>query len=98
MYKFLVSIILVFAFISCDSSNIDEKKFIDTYREILIARETIADSALANIKVDSIISVNGYTSISFREVFFELAKDRKSFGNLIDSVRKSIVADSVAFR
>ena len=92
-YQFLLLFLMLFCLISCSDSQKEEERFINTYREILIARETIADSILANKKVDSIINHYDYTQDSFRDAFFEIMKDNKNFSALIDSLRSSILKE-----
>ncbi len=98
MKNIIFCLVFIFALSACSQDENSEGRFIETYRQILIARETIPDSVQANTAVSKIIQKNGYTESSFKEEFFNLAKDKKSFGNLIDSVRKSILNDSSVFK
>ena len=67
-----------------------------TYKEILIARYTIADSLKANQEVMNILKRNGYSFREFLDTFWELRnKDSKRFSAIIDSIRKSAVHDVI---
>lgn len=98
MKKILLIILSLTFAVSCSDNNESETKFFKTYREILVAREMYQDSSEANLKVEQIIQENGYTQQSFRQTFFELAEDKNRFTKMIDSVRNSILKDSVAFK
>ena len=81
-------------FSSCDDTpDIDEEKFIETYKEILITRESTIDSVEANKIVSKIIKDHGYSEASFRKEFFELASEREVFLRVIDSLRESVKRD-----
>lgn len=84
--KKLIIIFAIFAAISC-SDNSEMQRFGKTYKEILIVRESISDTSVANKRVQKIISDNGYSELEFREVFFDLAKDKQKFAKFIDSLR-----------
>lgn len=100
MKKFFLVLIL-FSLVFCiqcskDKFSSDEKKFIKTYKEIILARYTIEDSVKANQEVLKIIKQNGYSFRQFLETFWELRnKDSKRFSELIDSVKKSAVNDLI---
>ncbi len=93
--------LILFSFVflfqcSKDRFSSDERKFIKTYKEILLARYTIADSVKANQEVLKILKRNGFSFRQFLEKFWELKnKDSKRFAELIDSVRKAAVNDLI---
>ena len=91
MNIFLI-ILVSLIFYSC-SSNSDQERFYNTYRQILIARSEIEDSLVANKKVLEIIKQNGYTEKEFEKTFFELARKEKDFVKVIDSLRNSVKHD-----
>jgi len=82
-------------FSSCSDSKTKQKKFLNAYKEILIARETIADSTEANKKVAEILKKYDYDESKFRRDFFELAKNSDDFRTLLDSLRNSIIKDTI---
>lgn len=96
-YIFLI-LISLFGLVSCTDESKREQKFFDTYREILIARESIQDSVAANKKVQEIIQKHGYDDFTFKQEFFDIAKDNDKFLKLIDSLRNSIIRDTSAFK
>jgi hypothetical protein len=82
-----------FFFFNACGSNVDKDKFLNTYREILIARNEILDSSNANMRVLQILKNNNYTEQSFKEEFFYLAKNENGFLKIIDSLRNSITTE-----
>ncbi len=84
------TVCIVVIFVAACSEQSDTKHFSDTYGQILLLREQIADTSVANAKVDSILKANGYTKASFKETFQELSKSPESFRKMMDSVRTSI--------
>jgi predicted transcriptional regulator len=83
----LVAVMLLFA---CSDSQIDEKKFYDTYKQILLIREANADTTIANPMIREIFEKNKYPKENFQKDYFELAKDPKRFVQKIDSIRNLI--------
>ncbi len=90
----IAAIVSVFFLASCGADRAEEEKFLQIYREILIAREQIADSLKANQRVAEILEKNGYDEPRFRQTFFEFAKDKKRFTEMLDSLRKSVLSDT----
>lgn len=62
----------------------------DAYTEILLARESIADSLEANREVESILSRYDYSEPEFREAFAEKMQNPEHFMRTLDSVRKLV--------
>mgnify|MGYP000955115527 CR=1 FL=1 len=90
------SIILgLLLFSSCSDSKVKQEKFLNAYKEILLARETITDSTEANKKVAQILKKYDYDEPTFRKDFFELVKNSDNFRALLDSLRNSIIKDTV---
>lgn len=77
---------MIFLF-ACSSEEEELERFIDTYREVLIARETHVDSSEANAAVREVFREHGYTEPEFRRKYFDLARDTKRFIVVLDSVR-----------
>lgn len=85
---------LLFLIVSCtESSNNLEEKFISTYKEILMVRQTYPDTTIANPKVDSLLKANNYTEEEFRSEMFSLMKDNKELLKVLDSLRNEINKD-----
>ncbi len=89
MKKFLIAATLCLILISCDDQgNIDKEKYLEAYREILVARETIADSLEANQEVQRILEKYKYTTKSFADDAMKLISEDGEFYQIIDSLRK----------
>ncbi|MFN3781004.1 MAG: hypothetical protein ACK4SO_02380 [Candidatus Kapaibacteriota bacterium] len=102
MKKGLVIIFLFsLALLSCQKERYSsaEKKFMKTYKEILIARYTIEDSTEANKKVMEILKHNGFTFRKFLDFSWELrAKDIRKFNEMMDSIRNEAARDVIELR
>ncbi len=87
----LLTISIIFFLASCDLweqvSGESKEKFIHTYKDIIIIREQYPDTLEANPKVDSLLNEKGYTQESFKEEYFNFAKDSREFIKMIDSAR-----------
>lgn len=86
----LSALILLLMAISCneDKKHIPDN-FIDTYEDVLIARERYDyDSVMAQRKVDSVMKFHGYDEPTFRQDYFHYATEYKEeFIRVIDSLR-----------
>jgi hypothetical protein len=94
--KIILIISAILSFTASCGNGQDEKYevFLQTYKDILIARESTADSALANQKVDSILNAKGLSEAKFRQIMIDLSQDKDDFFKMIDSVRSSLKAIS----
>lgn len=93
MKRILIALALFFTFIACgEQSSIDQDKYLKVYREILIARETIADSLEANKEVQDILEKYEYTLDRFAEEAMELQRNSGDFLKIVDSLRKEFRA------
>jgi len=93
----IILIVSTILFLTASCGNDQDEKydvFLDTYKDILIARESTVDSTLANQKVDSILNANGLTEIKFRQIMIDLSQNKDNFFIMIDSVRSSLKAIS----
>ncbi|MFP4370311.1 MAG: hypothetical protein ACLFR2_12095 [Candidatus Kapaibacterium sp.] len=84
--KIIITVVILFAALSCSTEK-TERKFVEVYKDIIIAREMISDSTKANKVVDSILNSHGMNEAEFRQKYFELSSDRKKFVKMIDSAR-----------
>jgi hypothetical protein len=92
MKSIIVIASLIISLSSCDFVDdyigIDREKFVATYTDILVVRETYPDTTVANKIVRDIYSKHDYTEEQFRDEYFELFQDDKDeFLELIDSAR-----------
>lgn len=89
MLKYLILTLTIFAVLSCSKDDEFEERFLNTYREIVYARELyMEDSTKANEEVEKVFEKYSYTEPEFRNDYFELAQDREKFITMIDSVRE----------
>lgn len=95
MNNFFVLLILAILLFSCSDNKKKEEKFLKTYKEILITRETITDTAVANKKIAEILKKYGYDEPTFRHDFMELARNSDKFRITLDSLRQSIIKDTL---
>jgi hypothetical protein len=101
MFKRIALLLLAIILISCQKEKFSssEKKFMKTYKEILIARYTIEDSVKANRKVMEILKQNGFTFREFLDYTWELrSKDLKKFNEMIDSIHKDATREVIEAR
>jgi hypothetical protein len=92
MKRLLIILIASLTLSSCDIIDdyigIDRERFVDTYTEILIIRETYPDTTVANKMVRDVYGKYDYTEEDFRDDYFELFKnDKDEFLQLMDSAR-----------
>jgi Zn-finger nucleic acid-binding protein len=65
----------------------DKDKFVDTYKDILIARETIPDSTNYEKEYQKILEKHGYNTKSFQEDYYKLSKKPDQLLALMDTAR-----------
>ena len=66
----------------------EEDNFVETYTEVLIAREQFSrDTALANTNVRAILKQHGFTEETFRQRFSELSGKPEKLRQMLDSSR-----------
>lgn len=85
--RIILLILSAVIFISCSNWSSDKDKFTETYKDILIVRLKVQDSVAAEKAVDAVYKKHGFTKSSFKEKYFELAKDHKVFMTILDSAR-----------
>lgn len=92
--KITIVIAILLFLMACESDSSRLEKYTDIYFDIMVAKETYLDSALAAKAVDSILSRYGYDILSFEKESYELfSKNRRYFTTMIDSVRKRAEAE-----
>ncbi len=74
---------------SCSGSwSKDDENFVQTYTEVLIAREQYPnDTAKANARVRAIIQQHGFTEAVFRQRFNDLTSKPEKLRQMLDSAR-----------
>ncbi len=93
MKKILFALVLCLTLYSCDETpDIDKEHFINAYREILLARESIADSVAANKEVQMILTKYDYTMETFAKEYQDLMSGDSQIYGIIDSLRKEFRA------
>ena len=87
--KYILIILSLLILSSCEQEDsIDDKKFLDIYTEVLIARESTTDREKGTEEVNKVLAEHGMTEPEFRKTYLELSKeDPKRLGRLIDSIR-----------
>lgn len=91
----LFFVLFIILLTSCSNIEKKQEKLLKAYKEILITRETIMDSLEANQKVQEILKKYDYDEITFRSDFFELANNSEKFRIMLDSLRQSIIKDTI---
>ena len=88
MKKIFILILLAFLFfVSCSDSKEQKERFIQTYKEILVARERFADTAVANSEVRKAFKRHKYTEQSFFEDWRHYTSNPKEFLVMMDTIR-----------
>ncbi|MPM68765.1 hypothetical protein SDC9_115699 [bioreactor metagenome] len=85
--------LILFLFVSCSDNKVDEKRFYDMYKEILVVRKLNEDTAVANPLVKELYKKKNYSQEEFKKDYFELANDSKTFIRKVDSIR-AVVYDT----
>ncbi len=96
-----LTLLIIFFFFSCskDRFSREERKFIKTYKEILVTRYSIQDSVQANKEVGKILKNNGFSFRDFLELSWKLkSKDPKKFEEMLDSSRRQAIHEILELR
>jgi hypothetical protein len=83
----LIIISFALIIIACEDSKINEEKFYDMYKEILIIRKENEDTTTANPLVKELYKKYNYPQEQFKKDYFELAQNNKTFIKKVDSIR-----------
>lgn len=84
--------------LSCSENVPDRQRFTDAYYEILVARESMQDTAESNIEVNKIYSKYDYSIKSFKDDYFYFAKETDTFIAIVDSMRNRAKEDAKRIR
>lgn len=88
MKKILLIFSLVLVYACTEESNISEKKFIQVYQEVLLARESTADIEKGTSSVNEVFAKYNISEPEFREMYMKLSsEDPKRLAEMIDSIR-----------
>lgn len=90
MTRFVANILItliVLLVVSCSKDqSTEDQRFLKTYTEILVERFRTTDTSVANKKIATVITNNGFTQETFKQEFFRyMSQDPKILRSLIDS-------------
>ena len=88
-----VIMIMSLFLLSCSKWDKDKDRFTETYKEILIVRNKVSDSAQANVDVNKIIKKYGYSKESFRDTYFKYFSNYETYKIISDSAQKRAQRD-----
>ncbi len=81
----LASILMV----SC-ADEVDRSALIDTYTDVLIARESSLDTAVIRARVDSVLRAHSYDKARFDTDLRAMGTDARSLASFYDSVTQRL--------
>lgn len=88
MKKTLIIFSLIMLFACSQESDVSQEKFVQIYKEILIARESTSDTEKGTSNVNEVFEKYNISESQFRDMFMKLsAEDPKRLTEMIDSVR-----------
>ncbi|MGB9771595.1 MAG: hypothetical protein ACPLX7_06390 [Candidatus Kapaibacteriota bacterium] len=94
-----LSLLILFIACSKEKYSASERKFMKTYKEILIVRYTLSDSIKANQEVDRILKRNGFTLRDFLDYSWKIRmKDVKKFNEMMDSIKNQAALEVLESR
>lgn len=71
---------------ACTDSSLPDPELVRTYADVVLARQTIADSAKLKQTLDSILTAHGMDSTQFAEKLREMSRTPELFKGFYDSV------------
>ncbi len=71
---------------ACTDSSVPDPELVRTYADVVLARQTIADSAKLKQTLDSIMTAHGMDSTQFAEKLREMSRTPEMFKGFYDSV------------
>jgi hypothetical protein len=71
---------------ACTDSSLPDPELVRTYADVVLARQTIADSAKLKQTLDSIMTAHGMDSTQFAEKLREMSRTPELFKGFYDSV------------
>lgn len=95
LYSLLLFLFISMILISSCKSNDDQidENLVNTYKEIIIARETYKDVNEANLEVAKILKKHNLTEEEFRKELFDTMVKNKNFTKFIDSVKSEVMKE-----
>jgi len=90
---FISLLISVFTHSCQTNSDVIDENLVNTYKEIIIARETYKDINEANLEVAKILKSHNLTEDEFRKELFDTMVKNKNFTKFIDSVKSEVMKD-----
>lgn len=85
--KKLLLIIFFVSLVSCSKWSSGKENFVNAYKDIILVRSTVADSAKASKEIEKIYKKYDYTKESFKHDYFKYASNQKEFLEMLDSAR-----------
>ncbi len=89
MTRFAGQLLLCFVFIGCSTEE-SEERLLSTYVDVIVIRESVADSATIARRIDSVLTASGYTQESFRNELRAKGQDPHTFTVFYDSVSQRL--------
>ena len=71
---------------ACTESNVPDAELVKTYADVVMARQTIADSAKLRQTLDSILTAHNLDSAEFAQKLREMSKTPECLKGFYDSV------------
>jgi hypothetical protein len=84
---FFLIILTISLSLSCSDSKEQKERFIQTYKEILVARERFSDTAIANTEVRKAFRRHNYSEQTFFEDWQHYTSNPKEFLVMMDTIR-----------
>jgi hypothetical protein len=75
--------------VSC-TEEVDRSALIDTYADVLIARESSLDTAVVRARVDSVLRAHSYDKARFDTDLRSMGTDARSLTSFYDSVTQRL--------
>lgn len=88
--KKILLILAIFLIVAACEESVNKNKLFEIYKEILFKRESILDTAKANIAVENVLKSYDYNEKQFRREILILAKSEENFLREIDSLRSFV--------
>ncbi|GEM_PF-1502744 len=88
MKKIILILSLVLVFACNDEEGMSDEKFIQIYKEVLVARESTADREAGTSKVNEVFAKYNISEPEFRKMFLKMSSEKpKRLAEMMDSIR-----------
>jgi len=82
--------VIIVAIVGCAEDTIPDRALVETYADVIVARETHADSASVEVAVDSALVLRGYEKEAFEQDLRSMARTPAMFKAFYDSVSSEL--------